>query len=68
LREAGIATELYPDPNVKLDKQLKYAAQKAIPFATIIGPDELTTNSITLKNLTQKTQAKIDPAKITSYL
>jgi histidyl-tRNA synthetase len=51
LRESGINTELYPDPNVKLDKQLKYASKKGIPYVAIIGPEEAIKNLVTLKNM-----------------
>lgn len=56
LRKAGLNSELFPNPTVKLDKQLKYADQKGIPFAVIIGPDEAKNNLVTLKNLVTKTQ------------
>jgi len=59
LRENGIPTEIYLDPAAKLDKQLKYADRKGIPFVVIIGPDEAKTNTVTLKNLKDKTQEKL---------
>ena len=39
LRNAGIATELYTEPEKKIDKQLKYADRKGIRYAIIQGPD-----------------------------
>jgi histidyl-tRNA synthetase len=54
-RAAGLCVELYPDA-AKLDRQLKYADAKNIPFVAILGPDEAATNSITLKDLRKKTQ------------
>lgn len=56
LRSNNINCELWLDPNSKLDKQLKYADQKKIPYAVIIGPDEAKTEKVTLKNLAEKTQ------------
>ncbi|MBI3559215.1 histidine--tRNA ligase [Candidatus Gottesmanbacteria bacterium] len=56
LRENNINAETYSNPEMKLDKQLKYADQKGIPFAIIIGPEEVSKNLITLKNLVTKTQ------------
>ena len=56
LRENGINAEIYLDQNSKLDKQLKYADQKGIPFAIIIGPDEAAKNLITIKDLNKKMQ------------
>lgn len=51
LRESGINTELYLEADAKIDKQLKYADQKGIPYAVIIGPKEAEENSATVKNM-----------------
>ncbi|MCL4440180.1 MAG: His/Gly/Thr/Pro-type tRNA ligase C-terminal domain-containing protein [Firmicutes bacterium] len=56
LRNHGIPAELWVEPGAKLDKQLKYADQQKIPFAVIIGPDESAKNTVTLKNLSAKSQ------------
>ena len=58
LREKGINTEIFPSVE-SLDKQLKYADKKGIPYAIILGPDELKDNKVTLKNLNKKTQEKL---------
>ena len=52
----GIEAELYLDPTAKLDKQLKYADRKGIPYALIVGPNEDRSNQVTLKNLKEKNQ------------
>jgi len=58
LREKNINTEI--SQSIKsLDKQLKYADKKGIPFAIIIGPEEMKENVITLKDLNKKTQEKL---------
>src|SRR3989344_340204 len=56
LRSNNIPTEIWLDPDSKLDKQLKYADQKKIPYAIIIGSDEAKQKKITLKDLSKKTQ------------
>ena len=70
LRKSGINTEIYPDPNTKLDKQLKYADKKGVPWAVIIGKKEIGKNAVTLKNLKSRAQEtlSLDKAvkKITS--
>ncbi|MBI2330282.1 ATP phosphoribosyltransferase regulatory subunit, partial [Candidatus Daviesbacteria bacterium] len=48
--------ELWLNPDTKLDKQLKYADQKDIPFAIIIGPEETKEDKVVLKNLKERTQ------------
>ena len=58
LRKRGINTEIYLDPNAKLDKQLKYADQKKIPFVALLGPSEIKEEKITLKDFaTQKQES-----------
>ncbi len=59
LRSGNINTELWLEPEAKLEKQLKYADLKGIPYVIIIGPDEAKEGKITLKNLQQKTQETI---------
>lgn len=49
-REAGICVEVYPDP-VKIKKQFKYVNARNIPFAAVIGSDEVASKSIMLKNM-----------------
>ncbi len=58
LRAKGLATELYLDESAKMDKQLKYADSKNIPFAVILGPEEVATDTVTLKNLKTRVQKK----------
>ena len=59
LRAESIPTELYLDPETKLDKQLKYADKKGIPFVIIIGPDEVKSNQLTLKDMVTGAQEKV---------
>jgi len=58
LRQNGINTELYNSLDTKLDKQLKYADNKGIKYAVILGPEEVEADVYTLKNLYDKTQSK----------
>lgn len=50
LREANVPTELYLEPD-KLDKQLKYANAKGIPYVVILGTEEVAVNKVTFKNM-----------------
>ncbi len=68
LRSNNINTELWLDPEAKLDKQLKYADQKGIPYVVIIGPDEAKANKVTLKNLSIKTQETISVDQLLDFL
>lgn len=51
LRAKNINTDLYPDSQDKLAKQLKYANNNQIPFVIVIGPDEAAKKLLTLKNM-----------------
>lgn len=64
LRKNNINTELYLDPLSKLEKQLKYADKKGIPFVVIIGPDEAAKNTVQLKNLGTKEQKEVKTEEI----
>ncbi|MBI3290531.1 histidine--tRNA ligase [Candidatus Microgenomates bacterium] len=68
LRGAGINAEIYLDENVKLDKQLKYADQKGIPYAIIIGPEEVENGTVALKDLTKQTQEILALEKVIKKL
>lgn len=68
LRENNINTELYPDPDIKLEKQLKYADKKGIPFVIVIGSRELENKTVQLKNLKTKSQTEVDIKKAISII
>ena len=56
LRREGIATELHLAPGQRLDRQFRHAARQGIPFAAVIGPDEVATNTVVLKDLENRAQ------------
>lgn len=62
LRSNNINTEIYLG-EVKeknpLEKQLKYAIQKGIPYLIIIGPEETAEGVVNLKNLQTREQKKV---------
>ncbi|MBI2309428.1 histidine--tRNA ligase [Candidatus Collierbacteria bacterium] len=68
LRKAGINAEVYLEPEAKLDKQLKYADRKGIPYVVIIGPEEAAKNVVTLKNMKEKTQKIISIEELPSHV
>jgi len=71
LRAKGIKTEIYigevSDKNT-LDKQLKYANQKNIPYVVILGPEEVKKERVTLKNLLTRTQQEVSVDKLPDLL
>ncbi len=68
LRDRSINTEVYLDPETKLDKQIKYADKKEIPYVIIIGPDEVKNETVTLKNLKTGEQKSLPLAEVTKVL
>ncbi len=63
LRASDVRVELYPEPD-KLGKQMKYAVSKQIPFAAILGGDEIARGDVTIKNLATGTQESIPRANV----
>lgn len=68
LRESGVNAEVYLDPGAKLDKQLKYADRKGIPYVVIIGPEEAAKGVVTLKNMKEKTQQTLPVEELITIL
>jgi histidyl-tRNA synthetase len=58
LREANIASEIYPDLS-KIKKQLDFANKKMIPFTIVIGSEEVNTGLLAFKNMANGEQQKI---------
>lgn len=57
-REAGIATEIYPD-SVKIKKQMSYANSNGVRFVAMAGENEINENKITLKDMTTGEQTLV---------
>jgi len=68
LRENNVKTEVYLDPSTKIDKQLKYADRKAVPYIIIIGPVEAEENKVVLKNMITREQKTLLPEEIINYI
>ena len=59
VREAGIPSELYPEP-VKINKQMKYANARKAPFVALIGSNEMENGLVTLKNMASGEQEAVN--------
>lgn len=71
IRNAGVNTEVYPDPEALLSKQLKYANKKGIPFVAILGQEEVDKKEVKVKNMDsgeQKSYSLSDLPKLTAYV
>lgn len=67
LREAGITTEVYPEPT-KMKKQMGYADAKQIPFVAIVGGDEMAQNKVMLKNMSSGEQKLVEFGELVKEL
>ncbi|MGY5847208.1 histidine--tRNA ligase [Salegentibacter sp. HM20] len=59
LRKQNITAELYPDA-AKMNKQMKYANKREIPFVVLAGGEEIHQKTFTLKNMKTGEQIVVD--------
>ncbi|WP_242918210.1 histidine--tRNA ligase [Pontibacter liquoris] len=67
LRDAGIASELYPEA-AKLKKQMGYADQKSIPYVLLIGSEEMASGKLKLRNMQLGEQQDLTIGEIIAQL
>jgi len=67
IRNAGVACELYPS-NAKMQKQMKYANDKGIPFVAIVGESEMTAGIVQLKDMNSGEQFSLTPNELLEKL
>jgi len=67
LREAGMRTELYPDP-VKLHRQLKYANTQGIPRVLVCGPEEVARGVVTVREMASGEQHLVQLADLAVFM
>ena len=67
LRKAGISAELFPSSD-KMKKQMSYANSHSIPFVAIIGEQEMTDNTIALKNMITGEQKTVTAEELKEIL
>jgi histidyl-tRNA synthetase len=58
LREAGLKVSCFPEA-IKLPKQFKYADRMGIRLAIVIGPEEIESNEIAIKDLQSGQQIRV---------
>lgn len=67
LRQAGMTVELYPE-QARLGRQLANADALHIPYALIVGPDEVAQQRYTLKHLASGAQQQLNEAELLTTL
>jgi len=68
LRADGIKVEMALDPSEKLGKQFKHADRRGIPFALVLGPDDLARGEVAIKNLRTGEQRSVARAAVAAVL
>jgi histidyl-tRNA synthetase len=66
LRNANVATELYPD-KAKMEKQMKYANAKGIPYVVVIGDNEMQSGKLAVKDMRSGTQEEKTFAELLAF-
>ena len=66
LRLAGMSCEIYPD-SAKMQKQMKYANNRNIPFVCLLGETEFQNNTIVIKNMLSGEQQTIEQKEIVEW-
>lgn len=67
LHKAGINAELYPDA-AKMKKQMAYADSRKIAFVVLTGEEEMLTGKLTIKNMLNGDQQKVNPDELIAFL
>lgn len=64
LRNAGIKTEIYSRPKDKISKQLSYAEKISIPYAVILGDEEMKRDEVKVKNMKAREEKTVGRDKL----
>ncbi|MCY3723113.1 MAG: histidine--tRNA ligase [Candidatus Poribacteria bacterium] len=67
LRQNGIRTEVYSRPT-RLSTQIKYADTKGIPYAVILGSDELEAGNVAIRNLAIREQQVVPREALVEHI
>ncbi len=63
VRQNGLNVTTYPHP-AKLSKQFKYADRIGVQIVLVLGPDEVSSNSVTIKNLLTGNQQSVQRSTV----
>ncbi len=67
LRAAGLRVDVYPDTD-RYGRQFKYAEERAIRYALLLGPSELEQNAVAVKDLVTGEQTTVANDEIERWL
>ncbi len=63
LRSAGLRVDWYPEP-VRLQRQFKYADREGIPLTVILGPEEIESGQVSIKDLRDGSQETVKRSQL----
>lgn len=67
LRSSGLRTEVYCRPT-RISTQMKYADSKGIPYAVILGSDEVEAGTVAVRDLASREQQVIPREKLVEHI
>ncbi|HEX2282419.1 MAG TPA: His/Gly/Thr/Pro-type tRNA ligase C-terminal domain-containing protein, partial [Thermomicrobiales bacterium] len=68
LRRAGFKAETFLEPNRGLGQQFRYASRRGIPFAIVIGPDEIERGVVAVKDLQSGDQVEVSRDELAGHM
>lgn len=68
LRLSGIGVQVFLDLEQPLDKQLRYADRKKIPYVLIIGPEEANKDMVKIKNMKTGEQKVVKKERLATII
>jgi histidyl-tRNA synthetase len=68
LRSAGLKAETFLETGKGLGQQFRYASRKGIPFAIVLGPDELERGMVAVKDLDSGDQIDVQRAAVAGHI
>ena len=67
LRSTGLRVQLYSEQK-KFKQKIAYADKLAVPFAVLLGEDEIAEGTCSVKNMATGEQVKLSPAEAAAYI
>ena len=67
LRSAGLKVQLYGE-NKKFKQKMAYANKLGVPYAVLLGEDEIAEGMCSVKNMVSGEQVKLSPAEAAAYI
>ncbi|MBQ9249490.1 MAG: histidine--tRNA ligase [Oscillospiraceae bacterium] len=67
LRQGGVRTQLYGEQK-KFKAKMNYADKIGVPFAVLVGEDEMAEGVVSVKDMRSGEQVKLPPAEAAAYI